>query len=490
MNNGVKGWTLFLLLFFFTSCASAPPVKTDGATWNEWKEKALNSEGFSPPAKKRNYSFSRDITRYKVEGLQALPRKVISLKMSDADVTAVLRSLARLVNVNILISEKVTGKINVAVVDAPWDEVFINILKTHGLSYVYDRSLLRILTDEDLISELNREKLKQSLGKMEPLETRIIKVDFADSTKLKESLMAFLDLSATSTSGGENKAFESESSTIAVDTHTNSLVIRATKTQMSKILPIIETLDRPTRQILIKANIVETNQATARELGAQWGSAGGDFTAGMELGVSGGAFVGYASTHGRSTLSLQLSALQTDGKLKILSSPSITTIDNTKAMIESGKEIPYQSIENGEVNVAYKKAVIHLEVTPHVIDDSMVKLEISTSKDEIDKSVEVNGNPGIITKKAETEVVLFNGNTTVIGGLNKDKSEENKKGVPWLMNLPLIGHLFKWISNSNEMEELLIFITPIILEERLIDASIESPNVNNETNTHEDTLAE
>jgi type IV pilus assembly protein PilQ len=308
---------------------------------------------------------------------------------------------------------------------------------------------------------------------MEPLETRIVSVDFADAADLRQSLLVLLDQAAPETSGEEARALAVEASTITVDPHTNALVIRATKTQMAQILPVIEQLDRPTRQILIQANIVETNQSTARELGAQWDGARGDFTAGMGLPVTGGGFLGYADTHGKFTLSLQLSALQTEGRLKILSSPSITTIDNKKAMIESGKEIPYQTIEDGETSVEYKKAVILLEVTPHVIDENMVKLEISTSKDEIDNSVVVNGNPAIITKKARTEVVLFDGTTTVIGGLNKDKSENNKKGIPWLMDLPLVGHLFKWISDDQELEELLIFITPKILKERPIDRVVE-----------------
>jgi type IV pilus assembly protein PilQ len=326
------------------------------------------------------------------------------------------------------------------------------------------------MTDEDLVAELNREKLKQSLEKMEPPITRVIKIDYADSKILKDSLLSFLDKKQSSSPAQQASdkvlAIDAESSTITVDTHTNSLVIRATRQEMSKILPVIEALDRPTPQIQIKAHIVETNQAIARELGAKWGSEGGDFTAGMDLSVSGGGFIGYATTHGRSTLSLELSALESEGKLKILSNPSITTIDNKKAMIESGKEIPYQSIEDGEISVQYKKAVIHLEVTPHVIDKDLLRLIISTSKDEIDNSVEVNGNPGIITKKAETEVVLYNGSTTVIGGLNKDRDEKNIKGIPYLMDIPVIGHLFRWDSDSREMEELLIFITPQILGER------------------------
>lgn len=468
---------LLMMMFLVTSCKTFDQKKKEMAVDDTWTKKAEESQGFSPSARKKSMELTRDMTRYAVEKPKELPKRLVSLKMGDADLPSVLRSLARSVDVNILVGEKVTGKINVLVDQVPWDEVFRNILKTHGLSYVYDSHVIRVMTDEDLVAELNREKLKQSLEKMEPPITRIVKIDYADSKTLKESLLSFLDKKATATPAPQTDkalSIETESSTITVDTHTNSLVIRATRQEMSKILPVIEALDRPTSQIQIKAHIVETNQAIARELGAKWGSEGGDFTAGMDLSVTGGGFIGYASTHGSSTLSLELSALESEGKLKILSNPSITTIDNKKAMIESGKEIPYQSIEDGEISVEYKKAVIHLEVTPHVIDKELLRLVITTSKDEIDNSVEVNGNPGIITKKAETEVVLYNGSTTVIGGLNKDKSEKNIKGIPYLMDIPVIGHLFKWDSDSHEMEELLIFITPQILGERTVKESKET----------------
>ncbi len=457
-----------LFLAFLTSCRTFEEKKKSIRLEEASPKSTEASMGYSPPPRKKNLDIKRDTTRYSVEKTRPLPRRLVSLKMGDADLPTVLRSLARSVDVNILVSEKVTGKINVAVDQVPWDEVFKNILKTHGLSYVYDSRIIRVMTDEDLVAELNREKLKQSLEKMEPLMTRIIKIDYADSKHLKESLLVFLDRKAPASSGqqADKAPVEPETSTITVDSHTNSLVIRATRQEMAKILPVIEALDRPTPQVLIKAWIVETNQSTARELGAKWNRGYGDFTAGVDLSVTDGAFLGFSSTHNGNILSLELSALESEGKLRILSNPSITTVDNRKAMIESGKEIPYQSIEDGEISVEYKKAVIHLDVTPHVIDRELIRLSISTSKDEIDNSVVVNGNPGIITKKAETEVVLYNGSTTVIGGLNKDKSERNIKGIPYLMDIPLLGHLFKWDSDSQEMEELLIFISPVVLGER------------------------
>ena len=143
-------------------------------------------------------------------------------------------------------------------------------------------------------------------------------------------------------------------------------------------------------------------------------------------------------------------------------------MDHKKAIIESGKEVPFQSIEDGEVKIEWKKAVIKLEVIPHVINREVIRLEILTHKDELDltSSRASLGNPTIITKKAETNVALYNGQTTVIGGLNKEKFEDGESGVPWLKDIPGIGMLFKSKSNAQGMEELLIFITPYILEEK------------------------
>ena len=162
---------------------------------------------------------------------------------------------------------------------------------------------------------------------------------------------------------------------------------------------------------------------------------------------------------------MQLSALQREGKLNILSSPSITTLDNQSALIESGDEVPFQTVENGEVNIEYKKAVLSLEVTPHVIEGNTLKLNILTSKDELDFTRTVSGNPTIITKKAETNVIVYDGQTTVIGGLNKETHNDVESGVPGLKNLPLLGYLFKGSGQTNKMEDVLIFITPHILGE-------------------------
>jgi type IV pilus assembly protein PilQ len=166
---------------------------------------------------------------------------------------------------------------------------------------------------------------------------------------------------------------------------------------------------------------------------------------------------------GKMLLAAQLTALQDEGKLTILSSPSITTLDNQMAMIESGRDVPFQTVEDGEVNIEYKKAVLNLTVTPHVIDNQTLKLAVKVNKDEVDFSQTVLGNPTIITKKAETNVIQADGQTLVIGGLGKETDSNDRSGTPGLLDVPVLGWLFKKEGKRNEKEELLIFITPTIL---------------------------
>jgi type IV pilus assembly protein PilQ len=167
---------------------------------------------------------------------------------------------------------------------------------------------------------------------------------------------------------------------------------------------------------------------------------------------------------GKALLAAQLTALQDDGKLNILSSPSITTLDNQQALIESGRDIPFQTVEDGEVNIEYKKAVLSLKVTPHVIDSQTIKLGVAVKKDEVDFSQSVLGNPTIVTKNAETNVIQFDGQTLVIGGLNKETSSDDRTGTPGLLEVPILGWLFKTEAKRSAKEDLLIFITPTILQ--------------------------
>jgi type IV pilus assembly protein PilQ len=344
------------------------------------------------------------------------------------------------------------------------------------------------MTAADMDAELLARARQRELNLVQPPLTRIVAVKFSEAEKLKSNLEKFITVDRNGNPAGS----------ILVDEHTNSLIIQAIKSDMDRILAVVEKLDRPTPQVLIEAYIVEANKDVARELGIQWGGAyvgkSGDknlivsgeqtntlpveinepldLTLGSVVDLPAAAISGFNpatlgliySRVGDFLLSVQLSALQDQGKLHILSSPSITTQDNKLAFIESGQEVPFQTVEDGEVNVEYQDAVLRLEVTPSVIDGNTLKLDIKVNKDEPDFTRTVLGNPTIITKKAQTNVIQNDGQTIVIGGLSRESASRGNTGTPFLEDIPGLGYLFKRKSSTDQMEELLIFITPHILK--------------------------
>ncbi len=462
--------------------------------YEQWRVKAEEAKGNSPveppPIDEEPFEIvSQDPdAREALEVSRPLPNRKISMKMNNIDVAVLLRALARAADQNIILNEKVSGKININIHEAPWDEVFMGILQTHGLSYAWQGNIIRIMTAEDMDADLLAKARRRELKLAQPPLTRIVAVKFSEAEELKSNLEQFV------TVDGNGKPTGS----ILVDEHTNSLIIQAIKGDMDRMLAIVKKLDRPTPQVLIEAYIVEANKDVARELGIQWGGAyrgksgdkniiiGGnqfdtglgdvgqpvDVTSGSVIDLPAAAIGGFNPATlgliytrvGEYLLSVQLSALQDQGKLHILSSPSITTQDNKLAFIESGQEVPFQTVEDGEVNVEYKDAVLRLEVTPNVIDGETLKLDIKVNKDEPDFTRTVLGNPTIITKKAETNVIQKDGQTIVIGGLSKESASRGNTGTPFLEDIPGLGYLFKRKSSVDQMEELLIFITPHILK--------------------------
>jgi type IV pilus assembly protein PilQ len=486
--------------------------RDDDQFFRQWKATAEKSKGYSPTSKKRTITLPpRELLPQQAQQQEMeekpLPIKKITMRMHETDVTVLLRALTRAVNLNLIVNENVKGTVNIDVREAAWDGVFLSILHAQGLSYAWDGDIIRIITLEDKNKNLEHlaaeQKLKaqeKDMELVEPLVTQVVQVEFADAKKLKESLEKFL------TEKTEGQPIGS----VTVDEHTNALIIQALYSDLERMIPLILELDRPTQQILIEAHIVEATKNTSMELGVQWGGVfnDGDFwvtpgantTGAVGNPLSGGgidptsgwavnlppssqgvgAYTGFTlgfalEDVGNSILAAQLSALEEEGKVNILSSPSITTLDNQKAIIESGTEVPYQTVENGEVKIEYKKAVLSLEVTPHVIGDNTLKLNINTKKDELDFANTVGGQPTILTKKASTNVLLFDGQTTVIGGLSKEKIDKGESGLPWLKDIPILGYLFKSQRTSDNMDEVLIFITPHILGEQLMEGLEEAP---------------
>ena len=536
----------------------------------EWKAKAKNHVGYSPSASSQVYDISSvdeskdnenkaaaakgkndaetdaamtaGMEEAKEEPVKTpvLPTQNVTIEKMKAPVAVMLRTMARAAGKNIIINENVSGEVNMDIKDAPWDQVFRAILKSHGLTYTIEGDIIRVISVKDYKAELELLEASQDikakrkeydissltmerqLETVEPLQTKVIHVSYADTEDLKINLEHFIgNKPGDDKNKGDNKgAAETDSGSISVDKHTNSLIIHARPKDMSRIVSLVEKLDKPVPQVLIKAYIVEATKDTARDLGIQWGGlyhgggAGQDknywitpgtysnqtgmtqpSTAGypgnsgvgvtpgsgdtvspasgygvnfpVDLSAGSGMSIGYVAEYiGEHVLAIQLSALQQSNQLNILSSPSITTLDNQSATIKSGREVPYRAYEEGAVSIKWREAVLKLEVTPHIIDDKTLKLEISTTKDEIDPVNDVDGNPIIIKKGAETKVILFDGQTTVIGGLNKEVNGGQENGVPGLKDVSVLGNLFRSEGKSNEMEELLIFITPHILKQR------------------------
>jgi type IV pilus assembly protein PilQ len=515
ISNCLTAAALVVLLGLSGCAGKDVPTESD-QVFKEWKSRAAEARGHSPsPVRRRISKPSRPPgppdqpapSSRAASSDPRLPQQNISLTMHGAEISAVLRALARAVDQNIMINDSVRGRVDVSLKAVSWDQAFRGILRTYGLVYLWEGDIIRVVTVEDKNRELEQLETDQRIKAKEeelrltqPLITQIVEIEYADAEGLRENLEQFL------TRREEDQLLGS----VMVDRHTNSLIIQAVRSDLERMLPLIEALDRPTPQILIEAHIVEATKDAARKLGVQWGGlyntginskqawitpgsianpAGSGVTpgsgesvnptsgtagnfpanlttrdaAGNLLGLDLGLILESASGN---ILSVQLQALEEEGQLNILSSPNITTSDNQQAFIESGRDVPYQTVEDDDVQIEYRKAVLRLEVTPHVIDDETLKMVIFVTKDDVDFSNAVGNNPLIITKRARTDVILFDGQTTVIGGLNRELTSDDAYGVPFLKDIPGLGYLFKGANKDKELEDLLIFVTPHILGEQ------------------------
>ncbi len=412
----------------------------------------------------------------KEKGIEDYTGQKLSLDFQNADIHNILRIIAEVSELNIITSGTVQGKVTMRLKDVPWDLALDIILKNNGLGMKRTGNIIRVATLSEMLAE---EKLKSDqikvVEEVEPMFLKIFQVNYEDVDKLKVNL----------------ETVKSGRGTIDVNKRTNTLIVQDVKGKLSEMEKLIEVLDRQTKQVLIEARIIEVSHNFSKELGIRWGGqyaadTGQAFPA--TIGLSGIASSGEASSaagslvnlpsdsrtgnigvtfgsiNGTALLDMQLMAMQNEGKGKILSMPKITTMDNTEALIESGRDIPYQTTSSEGTTTEFKKATLSLKVTPHVTIDNFIRLEIEANKDEPDWANQLTGGaPPIITKHAKTEILIADGDTTVIGGLFKENSTRSSASVPFFSDIPFFGWLFKNKSNSSEGEELLIFITPKIL---------------------------
>lgn len=525
-TNRINIYLFFTLLISLTACQKNEKLGEDLYELKDWKKVAEESKRHTPQTEPR--SFKREVASVQdvmiIDSDKSLPEDLVTMKITEQSVAAVLRTLARVGKQNILIDDTIKSVITLNVEDVPWSSVFKGIMKTNSLNYVREGNVIRIVSSASVERELKLENLRKQLSqarkeavKAQEMRIRTIKLHHLDIDRTAAMVSELLDIDEHK---GQAISQDIDDPAVVVDHDKNTLVIKAVPGDINKILSLIEKLDRPATQVLIEARIVMTTNKAARELGVQWGglfkhrhtwlTPGANSTGSLEgtlddgvnptsgffsnfpspsmgggsgllsggsegdiLG-SNGLSLGLLYADGNMVLQAQLSALEEDGKAQLLSSPSITTLDNITAYVESGTEIPYQSeSQNTGTTTEFKKAVLRLEVTPHVIDGQFVKMKIFASNDEPDRDFEnKDQEPAILTRKAETTVLLMDGETTVIAGLTKEQSSKFRSGVPWLKDIPYLGALFRTDYNDNEMSDMLIFITPYILGKKMVQVPL------------------
>jgi len=496
------------------SCAPAAksPIPSAQDSVDTWKAMEAQAQGHSPRGQfllaeppvviDRPHLLDTD----KRDSQHALPQTRLSLRMHNADIVAVLQALSRAAGKSIAVAPGVTGVINVNFVERPWGEVFRSILTSNKLTYGFDGETIRVMASADLQGNLDLEAIKRKTqGERrdalaeEPQVTSVAKVRFADAKLLQKTVENTLSKTRDGKTIGS----------VQVDELTNSLIIQGVDQDLAKVSKLLASLDAPRTQIKLKAHIVETTREIARDLGILWGGGfAGDVRSGNKLGVGGAlaaSTVAGAVTSGTATLGTgnvgalglrlpaasvagtgtgaaldlsfgkvggnlletQLQALASDNKLNIISSPSISTMDNQKAYTESGERVPYQTVSgtgtSATYSVAFQDAVLRLEITPHIIDEEFIKLQVLIQKDEVDTTRAVAGNPFIVKKKTETTLIARNGETVVISGLTKLSNALREAGVPGLKDVPGAGWLAKSESKDDLKDEFLIFITPTVL---------------------------
>ena len=428
--------------------------------------------------------------------VELLPKRFtgrrISLDFQDADISNVLRLIADVSGLNVVLGEDVKGKTTLKLQNVPWDQALDIILKSKGLGQLRDGNIIRVDTNANIAKLQDEEaKAKESLIKAEDLSTRIISVNYSKAQSLSTTLKKNL----------------SPRGDITVDENTNTLIIKDIPKNLDEVSRLIKILDRQTPQVLIEARIVIATATFARDLGVQWGASAANLTGNNRIGLFAGPTGGFGAeiptasnvtspaltppsgfavnlpasgtagplgnlgvTFGKFvgrplTLDLRISAGETTGDTKLLSSPKIITLDNKEAVIQQGESIPFETVSQSGTQTQFIDATLNLTVTPHITPDGSVIMKIKATKNAIGTFRSARtGAPSIDKREATTEVLVKDGETTVIGGILESQNRKSVEGVPWLKNIPILGWLFKRQATSESNNELLIFITPTIIK--------------------------
>ena len=397
----------------------------------------------------------------------------IKLDFYETDIKNVFRILKSVAGVNFAIDRDVEGKVTLSLQDpVPWDQILDLVLKMNSLGKKMEGNVIRIATTDTLAREENerqeaiaaRQKSEDQKKALEPLVTEYIPVNYSDA---KADIEPHVSQILTPDRGK-----------ISVDTRTNTLIITDTQAKITQANELIYRLDKVTPQIMIEAKVVEVTKEFARNFGINWNLSNdsdvtSNFVDDFSVSVNGtNGFSGDFSFFGlfgssRTALNAQLEASEQQGDVRIVSSPRILTLDNKKAVIKQGEEFAYlERDDSGGSSVAYKDVDLLLEVTPHVTPDNRISMSVRVTKNDVAGFTEIDGSdiPSLATNEAETELLVNNNDTVVIGGVVKTTQSDDSDGVPFLAGIPGLGYLFGSKSKTDDRNELLIFLTPSIVQ--------------------------
>ncbi len=413
--------------------------------------------------------------------------RAISLNFQDIPVRTVLQIIADYNSFNLVTSDSVTGNVTLRLDATPWDQALDIVLKVRGLDKRMDGNILMVAPTEELADREAKElEARNKVAELEPLFSEFIAVNYAKAADLAK-LLSNKDASLLSSRG-----------VVSVDERTNTILLKDTARAIENVRRLIERLDVPVKQVLIESRMVTVKDSVADELGIRWGfndqqmtkAVGGSLEAANELAngripslagnsrynvnlpltnTSAGRIGFHIAKLGDGTLiDLELSALEEENKAEIVASPRISTANQKKARIEQGVEIPYVSAaSSGATTVEFKKAVLSLEVTPQVTPDNKIILDLIVTQDTEGKVVQTStGNAvAIDTQRIQTQVLVDNGETLVLGGIYQQQTINTVQKVPFLGDIPYVGLMFRRSLDKTEKKELLIFVTPKILNE-------------------------
>jgi len=423
---------------------------------------------------------NEDVQRRNAEKLVYTGEK-LSLNFQDIDVRSVLQLIADFTNLNLVASDTVQGGITLRLQNVPWDQALDLVLKTKGLDKRKVGNVLLVAPADEIAARERQEleSLKQ-ISELAPLRRELLQVNYA-----KAADIAKLFQSVTS---GDSKTDERGS--ITVDERTNNIIAYQTQDRLDELRRIVSQLDIPVRQVMIEARIVEANVDYDKALGVRWGgsSTHGNFTTGgngtvtgvgntngpyVDMGVADPtSSIGLGFLTNNTILDLELSAMEKTGNGEVVSQPKVVTSDKETAKILKGTEVPYQEASSsGATSVSFKEASLSLEVTPQITPDNRIIMEVKVTKDEPDYVNTVLGVPPIKKNEVNAKVLVADGETIVIGGVFSNTQSKVVDKVPFLGDVPYVGRLFRRDVVSEKKSELLVFLTPRIMNNQAIAVS-------------------